>query len=146
MGAIRLLSEALVASEDNAVIADLAGKIQTEAERINRLVEDILDLAILESSGHEPEELDICDVVQDAVTQTRAFAAAVGIAVEADCVPVTVFGDHRSLVSAITNLVENALSQGEYLGQKLHQAFDGHPHIGGRVPKAGDPQDGGGLQ
>lgn len=110
LGAMRLLAEALVATNDPAVANDLAERIQTEAERINRLVEDILDLAILESGPIEADEVDLCEVLDDALTQTRTFSNAVAIPIRHRCQPVMVSGDHRRLVSAIANLIENALS------------------------------------
>lgn len=110
LGAIRLLAEALVGTDDPATARDLAKKIQTEGERTNRLIEDILDLAVLESAPIESSSVELCDVVDDVITQSRAFSGVVEIPVQSSCEPVTVAGDHRRLVSAVANLVENALN------------------------------------
>ena len=110
LGAMRLLAEALAATEDPEVTKDLAGKIEAEAVRINRLVEDILDLAIIESAPPESSSVDLADVVADALAQTRTFSEALEIPIEHSTESLVVLGERRRLVSAVANLVENALT------------------------------------
>ncbi len=110
LGAMRLLAEALVTTDDNDTRKDLAEKINAEAGRMNRLVEDILDLALIEHSPAETQEIDLCRVAEEALAKSASLAEALGIAVDHSCDPVIVAGDHRRLVSAIANLVENALT------------------------------------
>ena len=77
---------------------------------MNRLVEDILDLALIESSTPEPEVVDLAVVATAAVEKSRSLAEALGITVHQSVQPVAVSGDRRRLTSALANLVENALS------------------------------------
>ena len=110
LGAMRLLAEALVATDDAVVQKEVAAKINLEATRMNRLVEDILDLALIEGSQIETEGLDLADVAAEAVAKSRSLAEALGIAVRQSVESVRVAGDRRQLTSAVANLVENALN------------------------------------
>jgi len=109
LGALRLLAEALVASDDADVRAKLGSRIESEAARLTRLVDDILDLALIEEDLGDLVEVDLSAVVSEAVAQTKLLADTLGLAVEQSLAVVIVAGDHRSLVSAVANLIENAL-------------------------------------
>ena len=110
LGAMRLLAEALVATDDSDVQRDVASKINAEASRMNRLVEDILDLALIESSPLEPQPVDLSQVAAEAIGKSRSLADALEIPVRQSVEPIRVAGDHRRLTSAVANLVENALN------------------------------------
>ena len=124
LGAMRLLAEALVATGDPAVADDLAEKLQAEAERINRLIEDILDLAILESAELESTPVDLCNVVEAAMVQTRTYSEAVAIPVQSACDRIVIPGDRRRLVAAVANLVENALHYTAVKGDEHPQPIE----------------------
>ncbi len=110
LGAMRLLAEALVATDDPEVQRDVAAKISSEASRMNRLVEDILDLAEIESSSSQPEDIDLSEVATVAVAKSRSLAEALGITVRVSVESVRVAGDRGQLTSAVANIVENALN------------------------------------
>ena len=107
---MRLLAEALVATDDPEVQRDVAAKISSEASRMNRLVEDILDLAEIESSSSQPEDIDLSEVATVAVAKSRSLAEALGITVRVSVESVLVAGDRGQLTSAVANIVENALN------------------------------------
>ena len=111
LGAMRLLADALLATDRPEVVQDLAKRIQSEAGRMSRLVEDILDLALIEEAGAtEMNPVNLCEIVSDAIDQSHLLSETSGIPVRPTCEPVVVAGDRRPLVSAIANLVENAIN------------------------------------
>src|SRR2546421_2192249 len=86
--------------------------MQTEAVRVGRIIDDLLDLSRLEaeeSPVREPVALHL--VVAQAVEQVRAAAEARGVQLDVAEVPrrVVVNGDRRQLVSAVYNLLDNAV-------------------------------------
>jgi two-component system sensor histidine kinase SenX3 len=110
LGALRLLAEALGATDDDATRHRLSERLQNEAVRMTRLVEDILELALIEENRRVQGVVDLCEVVTDAVGQVALLSETLGIPVESHCEPATVLGDRRRLVSAVANLIENALT------------------------------------
>ena len=110
LGAMRLLADALVATDPPDLSRDLAQRIQGEAGRMTRLVEDILDLALEEEAAPEFDEVDICSVIDDAVAQLELLMETAAVTVDSSCTPVQVTGNHRRLVSAVANLIENAIN------------------------------------
>ena len=91
-------------------IQDLAAKVHSEAGRMTRLVEDILDLALIEEARPPAETLALDDVIADAVAKSQMLAETMGIPVTSECPQLSLRGDRRSLVSALANLVENAIN------------------------------------
>ena len=78
-----------------------------ELDRLQALVEDLLYLArVDETAAHNPEQLDLDDIVFD---EAERVAARSPKAIDASGVePATVFADPREVARAIRNLVENA--------------------------------------
>lgn len=116
VGAIALLGDAVgAAADDPAAVRRFAERIQTESERLAALVSDILELSRVQSEGAftAAEEVDVVAVVAEAVDRTRTAAAARGITIEQDGVGATVLGDHAMLVTAVRNLLDNAVTYSE---------------------------------
>lgn len=109
LGALSLLAEALVTTDNADSRASLSERIQTEADRMTKLVDDILDLSLVEEQKPEMEAVDVCAVVNAAVQQVSLAAETMGIPIVAKCTPGEVDGDSRRLVSALANLLENAV-------------------------------------
>ncbi len=113
MGALGLLAETLVSELDVQVAKRLAERIHTEAFRVSRIIDDLLDLSRIESEEAPPREPVPVDLVMaDATERVRAAAEQRGIEVQLlePEPPVTVFGDRRQLVSAMHALLENAVT------------------------------------
>jgi two-component system sensor histidine kinase SenX3 len=112
MGAVGLLAETLLAETDPQVARRLAQRIHTEAFRISRVIDDLLDLSRIESEESPPREPVLVNLVM-AEAAERVRAAAEQHKVEVVLVepepPVAVMGDRRQLTSAIYNLLENAV-------------------------------------
>jgi two-component system, OmpR family, sensor histidine kinase SenX3 len=116
VGALGLLAETLVDEEDAAVIRRLAFRMQAEAIRVGRIIHDLLDLSRLESEeSPEREPVGVHVVVGQAVEQVRAAAEARQVELDVAETPrrITVPGDRRQLVSAVYNLLDNAVKYSE---------------------------------
>lgn len=113
VGAIALLAETLAeAADDPEAVTHFAGRLGVEARRLAGLVQDIIDLSRLQDSAaaHEPEPVAIADVVAEAVARCEVEAGARDIVVAAQVMgSPEVFGDRGLLVTAVRNLVDNAL-------------------------------------
>jgi two-component system sensor histidine kinase SenX3 len=116
IGALAVLAETIAAGSESEVTGRLAERMVSESERLARIVEDLLDLSIVEAqerAGREP--LPVAALIGDAVDQVRWAAETAGIAIEASRVPadLRVECDRRQVVSAIFNLLDNAVKYSE---------------------------------
>jgi two-component system sensor histidine kinase SenX3 len=116
IGALEVLAETLVAEEDPAVTRPLAERIVKEAERLARIVDDLLDLSLIEtqeSPPRDPVPLEL--LVDEAADQLRPAAAASGInlQVHPGVTGALVSCDRRQVVSALANLIDNAVKYSE---------------------------------
>ena len=112
LGALGLLAETLVVERDQAVASRLAERIHLEAFRVSRIIDDLLDLSRLESESTPAREpIPIVLVMAEALERIRASADQHGIELEFhEPEPsVTVLGDRRQLVSALSALLENSI-------------------------------------
>ncbi len=110
LGALRLLAEALVATSDPDTQTSLSERIQSEASRMTRLVEDILDLSLIEEHQSVRGVVDVCEIINDSIRQAELASEALGVPIESKCESVEILADHRRLVSAVANLIENAIT------------------------------------
>jgi len=112
VGAMGVLAETLADEPDPEVMRRLATRITSEAERAGRLIEGLLDLSRIEAGGlHRSQKLDLRSVVAAAVERVGPLADQLGVAVVSrpGDVERTVVGDEHQLVSAVVNLLENAV-------------------------------------
>lgn len=113
IGALSLLAETVAdAADDPATVRRFSAQMRTEATRLSLLVQDIIDLSRLQAPDSETElvDLDVDDVVAEAVDRVRVDAASreskLVVGGEAG---LHVYGDHALLVTALRNLLDNAL-------------------------------------
>jgi len=99
--------------EDPAIQAEFLGIINSESDRLTRLIDDVLDLSRMESGeiGWNVSAVDLPGVIETAVDSTHALAMQKKVSVEAapnDGLP-PVGTDPDRLVQVITNLLSNAI-------------------------------------
>jgi signal transduction histidine kinase len=101
------------ALREGAVDADdAAATIAIEAERLGRLVGDLLDLARMNTTGFSvhPTDIHLAEVAEDAVRRYEPQADAFGVSLSAvwdGAAPATADADRA--LQVVSNLVENAL-------------------------------------
>ena len=118
VGGISLLAEAILdATDDPVAVARFAERIRVESTRLGRLVQEIVDLSRLQVADtlHEPELVDIGTVLVEALDRVRVAAEArdidLGLATERG---LQVFGDAELLVTAVANLLANAVNYSDH--------------------------------
>jgi two-component system sensor histidine kinase SenX3 len=112
VGALGLLAETLVDEDDPEVTARLIERMQREAFRVARTIDDLLQLSQIEvGEAPEPELVSVSVLIEDAVDRTRAAADLRSVELVVDDAPadLVVTGDRRQLVSAVANLCDNAV-------------------------------------
>lgn len=130
--AIQLLSEAAAdaASDgdtDQAMV--FVGQMKAEAERLRRLVIDLLDLSRIEALPVAGSVTDVRALVQNALAGHRAAAAAAGLTLTLDESGVSgqdvyVAADPTDVAIALDNLLANAVSYTEKGGATVRLAAD----------------------
>lgn len=116
VGALALLSETMVGESDPELLGRLSARMQSEASRVNRIIDELLDLSRLESEEASNRELvPLHLVVAQAAERVRSAAEQRQIRIRVGDPPhaVSVPGDRRQLVSAVFNLLENAVKYSE---------------------------------
>ncbi len=120
IGAIGLLAETLQAEDDPAVAERLAGRIQLESYRVGRTIEDLLELSRIEiDESRVAEAVEIGAIVGEASDRLAPAAEQAGVtlsSIGAD-LSVAIHCDRRQLVSAVTNLIDNAIKYSDPGGQ-----------------------------
>ena len=114
VGAMALLAEALLESPDDPdVVRHFGSRILHESTRLGSLVTELIALSRLQGAEALPQldVVDVDDVVAEALRRSGLSAEAAGIAVTADRPSgLEVKGDRTLLVTALSNLVENAIA------------------------------------
>jgi two-component system sensor histidine kinase SenX3 len=112
VGALALLAETLSDEDDPAVVRRLAGRMRDESFRVSRVIDDLLALSHIEGEGAEAvERVRLATVVSEAVDRVRPAAEHRDVRIEVAEVPaeLELLGDRRQLISALFNLLENAV-------------------------------------
>src|SRR5581483_3274724 len=111
VGALGALAEALCEEDDPEVMRRLGGRISAEVERAAGLISDLLDLSRVEGVGEHPtERVTVSGLVAEALGRVRAAADERGIRIVERFTPgLTLVGDPGQLVSALANLLDNAI-------------------------------------
>ena len=115
IGALEVLAETLVAEDDPAVTRPLAERIVKEAERLARIVDDLLDLSLIETQESPPARR--CCSSCSSTTRSTSSAPRPRRRDQPPGAPgvtgALVACDRRQVVSAIANLIDNAVKYSE---------------------------------
>ncbi|GGF95732.1 hypothetical protein GCM10007304_06980 [Rhodococcoides trifolii] len=114
VGAISLLAEALLESTDDPVsVMHFGERMLGESTRLGNMVSELISLSRLQGAEKLPdlEVVDVDTVVKQALERSELKAEATGITVTTDHPSgLEVLGDQSLLVTALANLVENAIA------------------------------------
>jgi len=117
IGALTLLSEAVRnAADDAEAVQRFSARMQVEAERLSRLVAQIIELSRVQGDDPAPDSarVDIDALVEAAIDRSEVDAQAKQIVlVRAGDHDLTSRGSQPQLTLALGNLVENAVSYSE---------------------------------
>ncbi len=114
VGAMSLLAEALLESADDPdSVRHFGERVLAESTRLGNMVSELIALSRLQGAEKLPdlEVVDVDEVVAEAVDRSRTTAEVAGITVNTDRPSgLEVLGDLTLLVTALSNLVENAIA------------------------------------
>ncbi len=116
IGAMGLLAETLSTEDDLEIAKRLSIRIQNEAFRLGRIIDDLLDLSRIETEDTPVREIvEIEKIVTEAANRIGPSAEVRHVTVElrATELPSYVLGDRRELMSAVYNLLDNAIKYSE---------------------------------
>jgi two-component system sensor histidine kinase SenX3 len=113
IGAIGLLAEAIQgATDDSEMVKKFAESMQKESQRLANLVQELIQLSKVQGArvGENSTEVDLAAVITDAVDRNLLIAEQRNIRVMSSAESGTVvMGDYEMLVTAVRNLIENAI-------------------------------------
>jgi len=117
VGGLALLAEAVLdAKEDPEAVERFAGRMQVESARLAELVKEIVELSRLQVADtlHQPRLVDVTAATREAIDHSRVGAEARRIELVDSCEPdLKVYGDEDLLVTAVRNLIGNAVAYSE---------------------------------
>jgi two-component system sensor histidine kinase SenX3 len=114
VGAMGLLAEALLSSADDAeTVRRFGEKVLFEANRLAKMVNELIELSRLQGADPLPDlgSVDVDTIVHEAISRHKVAADNVDIALSTDAPSgFRVLGDEPLLVTALANLVSNAIA------------------------------------
>jgi two-component system, OmpR family, sensor histidine kinase SenX3 len=114
VGALALLAETVEeAADDPDAVLRFAGRMRQEASRLTDLVQDLIMLSRIQAAEPIPDPTPVLldSVVAEALDRCRLKATARGISLEAAGERgIAILGDEDLLVTALRNLLENAVA------------------------------------
>jgi two-component system, OmpR family, sensor histidine kinase SenX3 len=119
VGALSVLAETLrdelfTPDRDPSIARRLVDRIESESHRLSRLIDDLLELDDVAQRRIESQVVQLAGCVSEAAAQVRAAAEVAQVELSLPTISVlpdtlTVEGDRRQLISAIFNLLDNAV-------------------------------------
>jgi two-component system sensor histidine kinase SenX3 len=112
IGALGLLAETILGEDDPDVRGRLAQRMLSETDRVARTIDDLLTLSRIESEElPEREPVPAGLVMAEAVDRIRPAAEHrdIDVVIHDPDDRLAIFGDRRQLVSALYNLLDNAV-------------------------------------
>ncbi len=112
IGALGLLAETMAATDEVAIVQQLADRVVREADRLSRIIDDLLDLSTIEAQEaptREPHPVPVLVAECFDLVQATAAAAGVPLHVHPEPPDVEINCDGRQMRSALVNLLDNAV-------------------------------------
>lgn len=112
VASLQALAEALrhAIADDPAAAARFADRLSSEADRLGRLIRDLLDLSRLEDSARPPDdEIELGDVVRRELALIRQTADDADVDLQTSLAHAWVRGDDQHLGLMLRNLLDNAI-------------------------------------
>ncbi len=116
VGAISVLAETIEGETNDELVLRLTSRMVLETQRMSRTIDDLLELSRIELGGEMlTSVVDMKDIVNEAIERISPIALRKGVPLEFSSPTETslVSGDFFQLVSAVSNLVENAVKYSE---------------------------------
>lgn len=125
VGAIAILAETLTDETDPETAKRLTGRLEQESHRLAIMVDDLLSLTRVEAEeGIEFASVGVLELFAKIVERSGSAAELRGISLAiGGGAGLNVLGDRRQLVSALTNLVDNAM---KYSGENAIVTLGAH--------------------
>ncbi|MFD1859366.1 two-component sensor histidine kinase [Aeromicrobium camelliae] len=121
IGALNLLAEAVgEAKDDPEAVTRFSQRMQAESERLTRLVQQIIDLSRLQNdtASEDASAVKVSELVAEAAEHSATEAEGKDIEIATEVEPdLIVHGDRAQLHSAVSNLVENAVTYSDAGGK-----------------------------
>jgi len=110
LGSSLLLMSKNLSEEDREQVETM----QVSAQRMARLIADLLDVTRLEGGKRlpvEPAPVPVAELLGEALELFRAQAAVASVSIDSDCVDGVdaVFADHHRVMQVLSNLIGNSL-------------------------------------
>jgi two-component system sensor histidine kinase SenX3 len=114
VGALSLLAEAIsAAGSDSEKINKFSARMQLEVQRLTELISDLVELSEVQGDRpmHNFVPVSISSVIQEAadIAKLMAVEQKITVNVAENNEPIFVLGDQRQLVTALSNLITNAI-------------------------------------
>lgn len=115
IGGIAALGDTMTNETDPLVIQQLAERIVKESFRMSGIVDDLLSLSRIEfGKSDDWQPVEVGSVLREAVGQCQHLAQRHHVEIKLELENgAMVFGDRSQLVSALSNLIENAVKYSE---------------------------------
>ncbi len=114
VGAIKLLADAVTdAADDPEAVQRFAGRMQTESDRLSRLVQQIIELSRLQGDDplDEPVAVEADQIIARALDESATDATTRGIdLVQHGTHGLVLLGNREQIAVAVSNLVANAVT------------------------------------
>ena len=110
IGAMALLAETIADEPDAEIARSLAERMTNEAHRLSRIVEDLLELSRLEGGAQRVASWESTSAVfREALDRVDALAEERAVSIRRTVGVESILVDRRQIVSAIANLLDNAI-------------------------------------
>lgn len=110
--AIKAYTETLLNMEvDRESQREFLETVYEQSERLESLLNDLLDFTLIESGTMELEysEFDLCELIKEVVENLKQLAEKYKVKINVNCESISISADKRRIKQAIHNLVDNSI-------------------------------------